>query len=158
MHDEGSISGMIKILAGLVITLLLVAAVFGIWNLAKGGIDNASDKLNNLNAKLAKEDYENMNGRTDINGADISEFISTHYKDAVEISVSINGSKTNYNVDDSAYGNDYSKWAAAFAKTKNKKEKTLYINPSAKYSCEVTYNADETIKSIEFTNPPKTTP
>ncbi len=151
MRDEGSVSGAIKILAGIVITLLLVAAIFALFNRTKGGLDEAGNKMDALTGQLATADYDALAGKTDVSGADVSQFIDGHKKDSISIIVKTTKDTTgteyssNY---DSTYA-DYTKWADAMALTRNKSDKH-YINPSAKFTCTLKYNTDETIASIEF--------
>ncbi len=150
MRDEGSVSGIIKILAGIVLTLLLVAALFALWNRAKGGLDEAGNKMDQISSQLSTADYDALAGRTDVSGADISQFISGHNKDGVSIKVkTTKGTETDYSATADDYNDDYNAWTKAFAKTRNKKD-NQYINPSAKFTCTLEYNTDETIKSISF--------
>ena len=135
----------LAILAGIILILLLISKVFGLWDTAEQGVDNAVNEIDKLNARLETAAYTDVDGRSDVSGATVLTFISEHKNDGTSITVK-NGTST---ISITAALTEQQK-NQAISSAKNKNLGT-YIKPSSAYTAAVTYNTDGTIQGITFT-------
>lgn len=149
---EDNASGMIKLIAGIVLTLLLVMVIFAFWNQAKGSAETAQNDLAGFQTTLDESKYTQYEGQT-VLGNQVISYVSQYANTEIAIEVvSKNGTTTFYNYSDQDMSTEIDQTTNSqnIANAKSKSS-TQYINPNGKFECTLYRDAANTIKCVIFT-------
>lgn len=152
MGGDDNASGMIKLVAGLVITLLVIGIGFSIYNTAKETTDTVQSDIASFNTTLTDAKYTDIEGDT-LLGNQVSSYISQYANTEIAIQVvSKSGTTTFYNYSDQDMTNviDATTNAQNIAAAKSKSSAS-YINPNGKFLCSLYRDSSDTIKCVIFT-------
>lgn len=149
----GNVRDVIKLVAGLVLTLLLIGIVFAIFRTGRSTADSAQSELSSFNTTLMESKYTEYEGRT-ILGNEVVSFLTTNANSEIAIQViTSSGSNKIYNyssIDMSGAATDAEANNTAISAAKKKGDAT-YINPNGKFECTLNRDANSTITGIIFT-------
>lgn len=143
---ESNQNEIIKIVAGLVITFLIISIAFVIYRAGKASSDRALEGLDEMTTTLNETKYTDYNGQT-ITGNQVQALLNSWSNDEVAVEVKTkSGSDVWYNYTDDSLSSK----STADVTEASKKTSTNYVNPSGKFLCTVNRNANNVITSIVF--------
>lgn len=143
---ESNQNEIIKIVAGLVITFLIISLAFVIYRAGKASSDTALEGLDEMTTTLNETKYTDYNGQT-ITGNQVQALLNSWSNDEVAVEVKTkSGSDVWYNYTDDSLSSK----STADVTEASKKTSTNYVNPSGKFLCTVNRNANNVITSIVF--------
>jgi len=143
---ESNQNEIIKIVAGLVITFLIISLAFVIYRAGKASSDTALEGLDEMTTTLNETKYTDYNGQT-ITGNQVQALLNSWSNDEVAVEVKTkSGSDVWYNYTDDSLSSK----STADVTEASKKTSTNYVNPSGKFLCTVNRNANNVITSVVF--------
>lgn len=151
---ESNSNVVIKMFAGIILTLLVVGLGFLIYRVGRNGVGTAMNEVENMNNTLSESKFTDYDGQN-ITGSQLQSLVNSWANDDVCIRVTDMTASYVYNYDD-----------GKLATTANvlpnnsvtRKSNVNYINPSASFDVTVVRNTNGVIVGMEFVQEGATAP
>lgn len=151
---ESNSNEILKMVAGIVITLLVISLGFLIYRVGRNGVGNAMNEVENMNNSLSESKFTDYEGQS-VTGSQLQSLLNTWANEDVCIRVTDMTASYVYNYDDGKLATTANVLPNNSA---TRKSNANYINPSASFETTVVRNSNGVIVGMEFVQEGATAP
>ncbi len=158
-----NVTKIIMIVAGVILTLLIVVVGFNFYTTTKNAGDVAMNDVTDMSNMLNESKFTNIEGQT-LSGSQVQSYLNTFSREEVSIAVitnsggpfyfnytsSINATTTEAEVDFTSKITANSGTSYANNNAVSKKSEACYVNPSGQFDCSLVRNTNGVIVGVVF--------